>query len=67
MWTVIIMRTKNNCSSYFSIKVVNALVTFEKGDLLKARFTFGLSFDNDDNYINSKYRTIRSLCIQFIK
>jgi hypothetical protein len=61
---------KNNCSSCFSIKVVNALVTFEKGDLLKARFTFGLSCDNDDNddnYINSKYRTIRSLCIQFTK
>ena len=61
---------KNNCSSCFSIKVVNALVTFEKEDLLKARFTFGLSRDNDDNddnYINSKYRTIRSLCIQFIK
>jgi hypothetical protein len=58
---------KNNCSN---MKVVNALVTFEKGDSLKARFTFGLSCDNDDdndNYINSKYNTIRSLRIQFIK
>ena len=61
---------KNNCSSCFSMKVINALVTFEKGDSLKARFMFGLSCDNDDNndnYINSKYNTIRSLRIQFIK
>ena len=53
------------------MKVINALVTFEKGDSLKARFAFGLSCDNDDDnsdtYINSKYNTIRSLRIQFIK
>ena len=30
---------KNSCSSCFGMKVVNALVTFEKGDSLKARFT----------------------------
>ncbi len=61
---------KNNCSSCFSMKIVNALVTFEKGDSLKARFTFGLTCDNDDNsnnYTNSKYNTIRSLHIQFIE
>jgi hypothetical protein len=62
---------KNSCSSCFRMKVVNVLVTFEKGDLLKARFAFGLSCDNDDDnsdtYINSKYNTIRSLRIQFIK
>ena len=61
---------KNNCSSCFSMKVVNALVTFERGDSLKDRFTFGLSCDNNDNndnYINSKYNTLRSLHIQFIK
>ena len=40
---------KNNCSSCFSMKVVNALVTFEKGDSLKARFMFGPSCDNDDS------------------
>ncbi|MGA9845008.1 MAG: hypothetical protein WBQ25_22110 [Nitrososphaeraceae archaeon] len=52
------------------MKVVNALVTFERGDSLKDRFTFGLSCDNNDNndnYINSKYNTLRSLHIQFIK
>ena len=38
---------KNNCSNYFTMKVINALVTFEKGDSLKARFTFELSCDND--------------------
>ena len=31
---------KINCSNYFTMKVINALVTFEKGDSLKARFTF---------------------------
>ena len=70
---IIIMRTKITGSTCFSMKVVNALVTFEKGDSLKARFTFGLTcdnYDNDDNsdnYTNSKYNTIRSLHIQFIK
>jgi hypothetical protein len=62
---------KNNCSNCFDVKVVNALVTFEKGDSPKARFAFGLSCNNennnDNNYINSKYSMIRSLYIQFIK
>jgi hypothetical protein len=59
------------------MKVVSVVVTFENGDLIRAKFTFGLSRysdfdnsnddDNDDNYINSKYNTIRLLRIQFIK
>jgi hypothetical protein len=61
---------KNKCSS-LDVKVVNALISFEKGDSLKARFTFGLNCNNENNndnsYINSKYSTIRSLHIQFIK
>jgi hypothetical protein len=64
---------KNNYSSCFDMKLVNALVYFEKGYSLKASFTFWLTCDNNDNndnsndYINSKYNTIRSLIIQFIK
>jgi hypothetical protein len=64
---------KNTCSSCFHMKVVNALISFEKGDSLKARFTFGLSWynndndDNDDNYISSKCNTIRSLRVEFIR
>jgi hypothetical protein len=61
---------KNSCNNSFDTKVINALVTFERGNSLKARFTFGLSHDSDDNdnnYIDSKYCTIRSLRIQFIK
>ena len=60
---------KNSCNSSFDTKVINALVTFERGNSLKVRFTFGLSHDsdNDNNYIDSKYCTIRSLHIQFIK
>jgi hypothetical protein len=64
-------KNKNKCSNCFDVKVVNARVTFEKGDSLKARFAFGLSCNNennnDNNYINSKYSMIRSLHIQFIK
>jgi hypothetical protein len=61
---------KNICISCSHLKVVNALISFEKGDSLKARFTFGLSCDNDDNndnYISSKCNTIRSLRIEFIR
>ena len=53
------------------MKVVNALIAFEKRD---TRFTFGLTCDNDDNdeydynnYINSKDNIIRSLRIEFIR
>jgi hypothetical protein len=65
---------KNNNSS--NVKVITALVVFEKGDSLKARFTFELSLDDDNNYsddnnnnhlTNSKYNKIKSLHIQFIK
>ena len=62
---------KNDCSSCFDMKVVNALISFEKRD---TRFTFGLTCDNDDNdeydynnYINSKDNIIRSLRIEFIR
>jgi hypothetical protein len=64
---------KNTCSNCSHLKVVNALISFEKGDSLKARFTFGLSCDNDDNddnddnYISSKCNTIRSLHVEFIR
>ena len=53
------------------MKVVNALIAFEKRD---TRFTFGLTCDKDDNdeydynnYINSKDNIIRSLRIEFIR
>ena len=48
---------KNNGSSSFDTKVINALVTFEKGNSLKVRFTIGLSCDSDnDNSDNLAYR-----------
>lgn len=64
---------KNNSISSHD-KVIIALVIFEKGDSVKARFTFGLSSD-DDNYndnnnrdTNSKYNNkIMTLHIQFIE
>ena len=63
---------KNNRSS--DDKVIIALVIFEKGDSVKARFTFGLSWDdnnyNDNNNCDtiSKYNNkIMTLHIQFIE
>lgn len=64
---------KNNRSSSDD-KVIIALVIFEKGDSVKARFTFGLS-SGDNNYNDnnncdtiSKYNNkIMTLHIQFIE
>ncbi len=69
-----------NSRNIFGMKVINALVFFEKGGSLRARFTFELSSDDniyhDDNYndnnnnrdTNLKYNNkITTLHIQFIK
>jgi SnoaL-like domain len=44
---------------------VSALVTFERGGRLKARFTFELS--SEENYNSQKQKKIQSIHIQFIK
>jgi hypothetical protein len=43
---------------------VSALVTFERGGRLKARFTFELS--SEENYNSQKQKKIQSIHIQFI-
>jgi hypothetical protein len=49
-----------------SNKVISALVVFEKGDSLNARFTFELT-STYDNYANeSRHNKIKTLYIQFI-
>ena len=63
---------KINSYNSFNRKVISDLVIFEKGDTLKARFTFELnSYDNNYDYnnhdINSKFSKITALHIQFIK
>jgi len=49
-------------------KVINALVTFQKGDKIKARFAF--EFDSSSESIDRKQigirRTIKTLSIQFL-
>jgi hypothetical protein len=58
---------KNNNIRY-NMKVISALVIFEKGDSLKARFRFELSSDDNNNTTNSKHNNkIKALHIQFIK
>jgi hypothetical protein len=44
---------------------VSALVTFERGGRLKARFTFELS--SEENYNSQKQKKIQSIHIQFIE
>jgi hypothetical protein len=44
---------------------VSALVTFERGGRLKARFTFELS--SEENYNSQKQKKIQSIYIQFIE
>lgn len=57
-----------NNSSNSNTKVITALVMFEKGDSLKARFTFELSLDNNGNdHTTNSYNKIKALRIHFIK
>jgi ketosteroid isomerase-like protein len=44
---------------------VTALVTFERGGTLKARFTFELS--SEENYNSQKQKKIQSMLVQFIE
>jgi len=44
---------------------VTALVTFERGGKVKARFTFELS--SEENYNSQKQKKIQSMLIQFIE
>jgi hypothetical protein len=47
------------------INKVTAYVTFERGEKVKARFTFELS--SEENYNSQKQKKIQSLHIQFPK
>jgi ketosteroid isomerase-like protein len=61
----------NNNDDYgsYNTKVITALVIFEKGDSLKARFTFELASDHSDNdhTASPKYNRIKTLHIHFLK
>ena len=54
-----------------NINLITALVKFEKGDSVKARFTFELASDNSGNdngaTAGQKYNRIKTLHIQFLK
>ena len=53
----------NNEKSYNSTSIV-ALVTFERGDTMKARFVFELG-KNNNHVFDSKQKKIKALHIQF--
>jgi hypothetical protein len=58
---------KNDMEKSDNSKTITALVTFEKGDTIKARFTFELGYNNNDRLlIDSKQKKIKTLHIQFI-
>jgi hypothetical protein len=58
------IRNDTNNNTSYDAKVISALVMFEKGDSLKAKFRFELNSDN--NATNSKQNKIKALHIQFI-
>ncbi|HET7284659.1 MAG TPA: hypothetical protein VFI70_08230 [Nitrososphaeraceae archaeon] len=47
------------------INQVTAYVTFERGEKVKARFTFELS--SEENYNSQKQKKIQSLHLQFVE
>jgi len=53
----------NNNSN--NVNQVSALVTFERGGKVKARFTFELS--SEENYNSQNQKKIQSLRIEFVK
>jgi hypothetical protein len=61
----------NKIGNNNSTNIIAALVKFEKGDLVRARFTFELASDNNDNNDHAtagqKYNRIKTLHIQFLK
>jgi hypothetical protein len=61
----------NNGNNNNNTNLITALVKFEKGDSVRARFTFELVSDssgNDDGATASKkYNRIKTLHIQFLK
>lgn len=59
------MDSKNDNDVSCNTKVITALVRFEKGDSLKARFIFELTSDNIT--ASRKYNRIKTLHIQFLK
>jgi hypothetical protein len=62
--------SSNKTGNNNSTNVITALVKFEKGDSVRARFTFELASDNsgnDDAITHQKYNRIKTLYIQFLK
>ena len=61
--------SNNNITGNNNASVITALVKFEKGDSVKARFTFELTSDNsgNDRTASLKYNRIKMLHIHFLK
>jgi hypothetical protein len=62
----------NKIANNNSTNIITALVKFEKGDLIRARFTFELASDNNNDNndhatAGQKYNRIKTLHIQFLK
>jgi hypothetical protein len=57
---------KNDMKKSCNSKIITALVTFERGDTMKARFTFELGSNNKNYVVDSKQKKIKALHIQFV-
>lgn len=57
---------KNDMEKSCNSKIITALVTFERGDTMKARFTFELGSNGNNRVFDSKRKKIKALHMQFI-
>ena len=57
---------KNDMEKSCNSKIITALVTFERGDTMKARFTFELGSNGNNRVFDSKRKKINALHMQFI-
>jgi Nuclear transport factor 2 (NTF2) domain len=57
---------KNDMEKSCNSKIITALVTFERGDTMKARFTFELGSNGNNHVFDSKRKKIKALQIQFV-
>jgi SnoaL-like domain len=57
---------KNEMEKSCNSKIITALVTFERGDTMKARFTFEFGSNGNNHVFDSKRKKIKALHMQFI-
>jgi hypothetical protein len=57
---------KNDIEKSYNSRVITALLTFERGEIMKGRLTFDLGSNNNDHVFDLKQRRIKALHIEFV-